>query len=171
MEEEQSAVIDTISIADIESFRQWLENRRNPSVSQQMLRWFRDLHGVETPSIYTVAHILKVTQDPELTKIGAWTLIIYLHNQYFPPITDEQAKLICDHYARWEDEKIIYCTFEVILHIICEKLGIDCKIKTSECAICREPLGWHETVLSCGHVFHSACLTGVKACAVCRKEI
>jgi hypothetical protein len=151
---------------DKKNFEKWLRNRHIPP-SIGLLSNIRKYHNDKKISIYSVKESI---EDLGLKDINVFRFTIYLHNQYYPCLTEEHIQTILHNYEKTLELSLLHCayvTYEVILSIIGEKYNIDTDIKKNTCPICLEDLKWDDNCFDkCNHAYCKECMP--KTCIICR---
>jgi len=140
------------------NFEKWLQQRGSKIPSFGLLRQIREV--LPHISIYNVSALMELNKGADFEGMSVFDLTLYLHNQFYPPLDENKIAAILSEFDLFVLEPNSCCfTFEALLSVLAARCGIDgAGIQKRECDVCLEELGWHDSVLPCGHVYHESCI-------------
>lgn len=165
-------------------FSEWLHRRqRIPSVKAlTTLRKFHTENDREL-TIYSICDVLDALKHSEVSEFvpphyrqilselldfGAFQLIMYCQNRYFPSLTEDEISKLLSAYDFFEPESNTCYTFEALLSTLSRNMGIDTEIKHEECCVCLGYLDKTSVRLPCEHLYHKDCAPKLE-CYICKQ--
>lgn len=147
-------------------FETWLRMREIPPSIATLSRIAQE----HTDRPMTLKTIVDSIRRLGIENLCAYTAHVYLHNQYFPCLREEEKQTILRSYEQTithDFADTFFVSNEALLQTIASKCGISTRIQKSECPICLAELDeYAPRFLACMHAYHEQCLP--KRCSICQ---